>query len=155
MTLEETLASLKEAFTGKSAEAETHAAALAAKETELATALATIESLKGNETALAAKVTALEAELSGAKASAEAALAAKLAAEAKIESAGKKAAEIAASVGVDPVEVSPVESAAKTPQEVTEQWVKMRAAAKTRSEQKAASDFYEQNRSIILKSAGL
>lgn len=155
MTLEETLASLKEAFTGKSAEAETHAAALAAKETELATALATIESLKGNETALAAKVTALEAELSGAKASAEAAIAAKLAAEAKIETAGKKAAEIAASVGVDPVEVTPAVSAAKTPQEITEEWVKMRAAAKTRSEQKAANDFYEQNRSTILKSAGL
>lgn len=151
MTLEETLASLKEAFTGKSAEAETHAAALAAKETELATALAAIEALKGNESALAAKVTALETELASAKVSAEAALAAKIAAEAKIETAGKKAAEIAASVGVEPLEVAPIATeTAKTGAELTEQWVKMK-----QTDPKAASAFYDKNRAAILKAAGL
>lgn len=151
MTLEETLNSLKEAFTGKSAEADNHAKALAAKETELATALALVETLKGNETALAAKVTALETELASAKSAVEAAVAAKAAAEAKIETAGKKAAEIAASVGVEPVAVSPIAAeTAKTGAELTEQWVKLK-----QTDPKAAAAFYDKNRSAILKAAGL
>jgi len=151
MTLEETLNSLKEAFTGKSAEAESHAAALAAKETELAAALALVETLKGNEAAVTAKVTALETELASAKQAVEAAVLAKAAAEAKIESAGKKAAAIAASVGVEPVEVSPVASeTAKSGQELTAEWVKMK-----QTDPKAASAFYDKNRSAILKAAGL
>ena len=141
MTLEETLASLKEAFTGKSAEAETQAKALAAKETELATALAAIETLKGNEAAFTAKVTALETELAAAKADAEA----------KIESAGKKAAAIAASVGVDPVEVSPIATeTAKSGADLTAEWVAMK-----QKDPKAAQLFYDKNRSAILKAAGL
>lgn len=151
MTLEETLNSLKEAFTGKSAEAESHAAALAAKETELANAMAAVESLKGNNDSLVAKVTALETELASAKQAVEAAVLAKAEAESKIESAGKKAAAIAASVGVEPVEVSPVATeTAKSGAELTEQWVKMK-----QTDPKAAAAFYDKNRSAILKAAGL
>jgi hypothetical protein len=151
MTLEETLNSLKEAFTGKSAEAEAHAVALAAKETALTEALAATELLKANSTALEAKVVALETELADAKKIVESAIAAKASAEAKIESAGKKAAAIAASVGVDPVELSPVVAAAdKTGDELTEEWVKLKQV-----DPKAATAFYDKNRSAILKAAGL
>jgi chromosome segregation ATPase len=151
MTLEETLNSLKEAFTGKSAEAETHAAALAAKQTELTEALAIVESLKGNETALNAKVASLEADLAKAKELAAAAVAAKAEAEAKIESAGKKAASIAASVGVEPVEVSPaVVESAKSAEDMTAEWVALK-----QTDPKAAREFYDKNRAAILKAAGL
>lgn len=151
MTLEETLNSLKEAFTGKSAEAESHAAALAAKETELATAAAKVQSLMDNELALSAKVAALESELAKAKEIAVASIAAKAEAEAKIESAGKKAAAIAASVGVEPVEVSPasVESV-KSAEDITAEWVALK-----QTDPKAASDFYTKNRSALLAAAGL
>lgn len=151
MTLEETLNSLKEAFTGKSAEAESHAAALAAKETELATAAAKVQSLIDNELALSAKVAALEADLSKAKELAAAAVAAKAEAEAKIESAGKKAAAIAASVGVEPVEVAPVGAeSVKSAEDITAEWVALK-----QSDPKAASAFYDKNRSALLAAAGL
>lgn len=151
MTLEETLNSLKEAFTGKSAEAEAHAVALAAKETALTEALAIVESLKGNEAALTAKVSSLEADLAKATELANAAIAAKAEVEAKIETAGKKAAAIAASVGVDPVEVSPVAiESTKSAEDMTAEWVSLK-----QTDPKAARDFYEKNRSAILKAAGL
>lgn len=151
MTLEETLNSLKEAFTGKSAEAETHAAALAAKETELATVAAKVQSLIDSELALSAKVASLEADLAKATELAAAAVAAKVEVEAKIETAGKKAAAIAASVGVDPVEVSPVAiESTKSAEDMTAEWVSLK-----QTDPKAARDFYDKNRSAILKAAGL
>lgn len=151
MTLEETLASLKEAFTGKSAEAEAHAAALSAKDTELTAALALVESMKGNEAALSAKVASLEADIAKAKEIAAAAVAAKAEAEAKIEAAGKKAAAIAASVGVEPVEVSPVaEESPKTADDLASEWAVLR-----QKDPKAAQAFYDKHRSTLLAAAGL
>ena len=159
MNLEDTLASLKEAFTGKSAEAETFSKELAdtkalveSKDAELKVALGLSDSLKADKSALEAKVAALEGELTKANELAAAAIAAQKAAESKIESAGKKAAEIAASVGVDePVEVSPVASeSAKSNDDLAAEWASLR-----QTDAKAASDFYTKHRSAILAAAGL
>lgn len=152
MNLEQTLVALKEAFSGKSAEAEAHASALAAKETELANAMSAVESLKGNNDALAAKVASLEADLAKATALAAAAVEAQKAAEAKIENAGKKAAEIAASVGVEAVEISPVETtnAGKSNDEIAQEWAVLR-----QKDPKAASEFYTKNRTAIIAASGL
>lgn len=159
MNLEQTLVALKEAFTGKSAEAEASATelasakeALAAATAENATFAALVESVKADKVALEAKVASLEAELAKATDLAKVALEAQKAAEAKVESAGKKAAAIAASVGVDAVEVTPAETSAsaKTNQEIADQWVALK-----KDDPKAASEFYTKNRSAILAAAGL
>jgi chromosome segregation ATPase len=152
MTIEERLNSLKEAFTGKAAEAEASSVelaaakeALAAKESEMAASVSKIAEASGAIEKMAAKIVELEGAL---------AEAAKkyIALEASFETAGKKAAKIAASVGVDPVEVSPVEANAvsKTPEEIAQEWALLK-----KSDPKAASAFYDLNKSALLKAAGL
>lgn len=105
-SIEERLNSLKEAFVGKSAEAEAKAVevnALNAKVEELTAAVASKEAAVVE---VAAKVASLEASLKDAVAKAEALMKEKAAIEASFETAGKKAAKIAASVGVEPLEVA-------------------------------------------------
>lgn len=158
MNLEDTLTALKEAFTGKSAEAETHAKALAdaqalitSKDAELATVNGLVESVKADKVALEAKVASLEADNAKMKEAMELAIAASVDAKAKVESAGKKAAAIAASVGVDAVEISPaVAEASKTNEEVAAEWAALR-----QKDPKAASEFYTKNRTAIIAAAGL
>lgn len=151
-SIEERLNSLKEAFVGKSAEAEAKAVevnALNAKVEELTAAVASKEAAVVE---VAAKVASLEASLKDAVAKAEALMKEKAAIEASFETAGKKAAKIAASVGVEPLEVSPgaVASEAKTDDEVAQEW-----AALKQKDAKAASEFYTKNRSAILRASGL
>jgi hypothetical protein len=159
MNLEQTLVALKEAFTGKSAEAEANAKSLAEAQALITkneeankVALALVESLNADKSALEAKVATLESELTKAAEVAKAALAAQKAAEDKIETAGKKAASIAASVGVDAVEVTPVESTAssKSNEEIAAEWAVLR-----QKDPKGASEFYTKNRSAIIAAAGL
>jgi chromosome segregation ATPase len=152
MTIEERLNSLKEAFTGKAAEAEASSVelvavkeSLAVKEAELAESASQIAYASGALEKMAAKVAELETALAEAGKK-------YLALEASFETAGKKAAKIAASVGVDPVEVSPVEANAvsKTPEEIAQEWALLK-----KSDPKAASAFYDLNKSALLKAAGL
>lgn len=152
MNLEDALNSLKEAFTGKSVEAEAKSAELTKANEALATAQGLVESLTGDKTALEAKVASLEAELAKAAQLAAAAVEAQKAAEAKVETAGKKAAAIAASVGVDePVEVSPAAAeVAKSNDEIAAEWAELK-----QKDAKAASEFYSKHRSAILAAAGL
>jgi chromosome segregation ATPase len=151
-SIEERLNSLKEAFVGKSAEAEAKALevnALNAKVEELTAAVAAKDTLAAE---VVAKVASLEASLKDAVAKAEALMKEKAAMEASFETAGKKAAKIAASVGVEPLEVSPgsVVAEAKTDDEVAQEW-----AAMKQKDAKAASEFYTKNRSAILRASGL
>jgi chromosome segregation ATPase len=159
MNLEQTLVALKEAFTGKSAEAEATAKSLADAQASVTNleeankvALGLVDSLTSDKSALEAKVASLEAELVKAASVAKAALDAQKSAEVKIETAGKKAAAIAASVGVDAVEVSPVDTSAKTKsnEEIAAEWAILR-----QNDPKAASEFYTKNRSAIIAAAGL
>jgi len=152
MTIEERLNSLKEAFTGKAAEAEASSVeltatkeSLAAKDAELAASASKFSEAVSAIEKMAAKVVELEGAL---------AEAAKkyTALEASFQTAGKKAASIAASVGVDPVEVSPVENAAisKTPDEIAQEWALLK-----KSDPKAAQKFYDLNKSALLQAAGI
>lgn len=152
MTLEERLNSLKEAFTGKTAEVEAKAnevTALTAKVSELT---ASLDKSAAFGAGLEAKVAELSAALLAAediRAKAEAQAASISASQ---ESAAKKAAHIAASVGVQPLEVTPSEVAAasKSDAEISEEWVALK-----QKDGKAASDFYSKNRPAILRAAGL
>lgn len=123
MTLEETLKTLKSAFSGKSVEAETltgQVKALTAKNETLAAEYAAQgEKLEAQSAALAERDTLAGKveELTKALAAAEAQ---KVSAVSQIESAGKVAAKIAASVGVAAVEINPAESV--TPQSNAEIW---------------------------------
>ena len=151
-SIEERLNSLKEAFVGKSAEAEAKAlevSTLNAKVEELTAAVAAKDTLAAE---VVAKVASLESSLKNAVEKAEALMKEKAAIEASFETAGKKAAKIAASVGVEPLEVSPAVSAveAKTDDEIAQEW-----AAMKQKEPKAASEFYTKNRSAILRASGL
>ena len=152
MTLEERLNSLKEAFTGKTAEVEAKAsevASLTAKVDELTAAMSAKDASLAEFTA---KVDDLSAKLAAAdelRAKAEAQAAAISASQ---ETAGKRAAAIAASVGVSPLEVTPSEVAAtsKSDAEISEEWVALK-----QKDAKVASDFYSKNRPAILRAAGL
>lgn len=152
MTIEERLNSLKEAFTGKAAEAEASSVelaktkeALVSKEAELAEFASKLAESAGAIEKMATKVVELETALAEAGKK-------YIALEASFETAGKKAAKIAASVGVDPVEVTPVESmaASKTPEEIAQEWALLK-----KSDPKAAQAFYDLNKSALLKAAGL
>lgn len=152
MTLEERLNSLKEAFTGKTAEVEAKAsevASLSAKVEELTAAMSAKDAALVEFTA---KVEELSAKLAAADE-----LRAKAEAQAKEiaasqETAGKKAAAIAASVGVNPLEVTPAEVAAtsKSDEDISAEWVALK-----QKDAKAASEFYSKNRPAILRAAGL
>lgn len=152
MSLEDTLTKLKEAFTGKTAEAEAHASqvaklndVLASKEAELSEVITKLANFE-------AMIASNEAKLAEAVAAAEKAIKEKAAVEASYETASKKAAKIAASVGVEPVEVSPalVAEAGKTDEEVAQEWAVLR-----QKDPKAASEFYTKNRASILRASGL
>jgi hypothetical protein len=152
MSLEDTLSKLKEAFTGKSAEAEA-----AVKELAQAKELALAEQAKAAEAVAFAEATKATLEKNAAKiAELEAALAEmskqKVALEASFETAAKQAAKIAASVGVDPVEVSPAVTAqaAKTGEEIALEWATLK-----QTDPKAAQAFYDRNKSALLAAAGL
>lgn len=152
MTLAERLQALQEAFTGKSAEAEAkgnEVASLSAKVEELTSGLASKEASIVEMTAKVAELSAALAAAEEVKASAEAKAQEILASQ---ETAGKKAAAIAASVGVQPVEILPVEieAAAKSDSEISEEWVSLK-----QKDAKAASDYYTKHRLAILRAAGL
>ena len=145
MTLEERFNSLKEALTGKSAEVESKVAEVTALNTKLA-------ELNDLVTAKEVSITELTAKVS--EASEKLALADKLISEMKLaqESAGKKAAKIAASVGVEPVEINPAVASnqAKTDEELATEWASLK-----QKDTKAASEFYTKHRTAILRHAGL
>ena len=122
MTLEQSLKALKSAFTSKSGEAEAmtkEISELKAKNTELVSASASAsKDLKALATARSERDEAISKlnELTKALAASEEL---KKQAVSQIETVGKKAASIAASVGVTPVEISASDSASsKSPEEI-------------------------------------
>jgi hypothetical protein len=152
MTLEQTLKTLKSAFTNKSTEAESLAkemselkaknATLVAEFCEVSEKLEATAALASERDAAIAKVE----ELTKALAASEAI---KSQAAAQIETVGKKAAAIAASVGVAPVEISAADSAiAKTSEEVWSEYCAMKNPA-----EKLA--FYNKNRAAIVAHLGI
>lgn len=159
MTIEERLNSLKEAFTGKAAEAETASKeviaakeALAAAEAKATEAAALVESLNGDKTALGAKVTAMEASIKELTEKLTAVTAEKVALEKSAQSAGKMAAQMAADMGIDPVEVAPVNTneAGKSDSEISEEWIALK-----QKDPKAAQAFYDKNRPAIIRASGI
>jgi len=154
MTLEETLKTLKSAFSGKSAEAESLAGqvkALTAKNDTLSAEYAALaEKLEAQSAALAERdgLAGKVEELTKALAAAEAQ---KVAAVSQIESAGKVAAKIAASVGVPAVEINPAEAAASAPKSNAEVW-EAYIAIKNPGEKQA---FYNKNRAAIVAHLGV
>jgi len=145
MTFEERFNSLKQAFTGKTAEVE-------AKIAELSAVNAKVEELTNALSAKEGTIVELTAKL--AEASDKVALAEKTLNEIKTsqESAGKKAAVIAASVGVQPLEVNPAQASteAKSDEDLVLEWTALK-----QKDAKAASEFYNKNRTAILRHAGL
>jgi len=155
MTLEQTLNALKNTLGGKSDEAKALAEKVTALEATIlanAEALAGAEAIKAVAAELTTKVATLEAELSKAIELNTLLKTAKTEAEGKIESAGKKAAAIAASVGVEPVEVSPAvfTEKSKTPQDIADEWVALK-----QTDPKAAREFYDRNLPALKAAAGL
>ena len=152
MTLEESLKALKAAFTNKSGEAEAMAkemSELKAKNDTLASEYATVvEKLEASAAVIADRDSAIAKveELTKALAASES-----LKAEAakQIESVGKVAAKIVASVGVSPVEISAADSAVqKTPEEVWTEYCAMKDPAKKQA-------FYNANRASIVAHLGI
>jgi DNA repair exonuclease SbcCD ATPase subunit len=148
MTLEESFKALKQAFTGKSAEAEAlaneHAkvvavnAELTAKVSALEAEVAKIESFSKQVEELTAKLSAAEIE--------------KAQAVAQNETAGKKAAVIASSVGVTAVEISPAhEAQANGAKSNAEVW----AAYLAETDPAKKTAFYNANRSAIIAHFGI
>lgn len=152
MTLAERLQALQEAFTGKSAEVD----AKAAEVTSLTEKVASLDAIVGEKSAALAVATAKIDELTKALAAAEEVRAKAEAQASEIlasqETAGKKAAALAAEVGVQPVEVAIGEVVAKaqSDEEIAQEW-----AALKQKDSKAASDYYTKNRTAILRAAGL
>lgn len=152
MTLEESLKALKAAFTNKSGEAEAMAkemSELKSKNDTLAAEYATVvEKLEASAAVIADRDSAIAKveELTKALAASES-----LKAEAakQIESVGKVAAKIVASVGVSPVEISAADSAVqKTPEEVWTEYCAMKDPAKKQA-------FYNANRAAIVLHLGI
>jgi len=152
MTLEESLKALKAAFTSKSGEAEAMAkemSELKAKNETLAAEYAAVtEKLEASAAVIAdrdAAVSKVE-ELTKALAASEAL---KAEASKQIESVGKVAAKIVASVGVQPVEISAADNAVqKTPEEVWTEYCAMKDPAKKQA-------FYNANRAAIVAHLGI
>jgi uncharacterized coiled-coil DUF342 family protein len=153
MTLEESLKALKSAFTSKSGEAE----AMAKEVSELKAANQSFkDSAEASAKASVKAVAAVAAERDAAIAKVEEltkALAAteelKKQAVSQIESVGKKSASIAASVGVNPVEISAADSvASKSPEEVWNEYLAISNPA-----EKLA--FYNKNRTSIVAHLGI
>jgi hypothetical protein len=148
MTLEESFKALKQAFTGKTAEAEALAtehskvvalnAELTSKVSALEAEVSKIESFSKQVEELTAKLTEAQNE--------------KAQAVAQNETAGKKAAVIASSVGVQAVEISPAEEAqikgTKSNAEVWDAYLAETDAVKKKA-------YYEANRSAIIAHLGI
>ncbi|NBV53945.1 MAG: hypothetical protein EBR83_10590 [Verrucomicrobia bacterium] len=152
LSLEERFNALQAAFTGKTTEVESKVAevsALTAKIGELdavvASKEATLIEMNAKFTEVTEKFAASETLIASLRSELEQAKAAH-------ESAGKKAANIVASVGVNPVEVSPADVAvsAKNDQEIADEWVALK-----QKDAKEASAFYTANRPAILRASGL
>ena len=160
MTLEESLKALKSAFTSKSADAEAMAkemSALQAKNETLAAEFLAAEFASVSEKLEAsAALAALAVERDAAIAKIEEltkalAVSESLKAEAgkQIESVGKAAAKIVASVGIQPIEISAADSqSAKSPEEIWNEYCAMKDPA-----QKVA--FYNKNRAAIVSHLGV
>jgi hypothetical protein len=152
MTLEQSLKALKAAFTSKTGEAEAmskemadlKASNISLKE-QLKAASSFMEAAKVVEAQRDEAIAKIE-EITKSLAVAEAT---KVEAVKQIETAGKKAASIAASVGVTPVEISAADSAvSKTPEEVWNEYL----AIKNPAEKLA---FYNKNRASIVAHLGV
>lgn len=152
MTLEDSLKALKAAFTSKSAEAEAFAKEMSELKTKndtlAAEYAAAVEKLEASAAVISERDAAIAKveELTKALASAEDL---KKQAVTQIESVGKKAASIAASVGVAPVEVNPADAvSAKSPEEVWTEYCGMKDPA-------AKLAFYNKNRASIVAHLGI
>jgi predicted nuclease with TOPRIM domain len=144
MTLEQSLKTLKEAFTGKSAEAEKlnkELETISALNVELTSKVASLEVEAAKAEALAKEVAELSAKL-------EESEKLKKSAVAQIESVGKKSASIVASMGATPVEISPNDTAPKSNAEIWETYVAEKDPAKKQA-------FYNANRVAIIAHLGI
>jgi hypothetical protein len=152
MTIEESFNKLKEAFGIKSAEVDAKATELTALNEKVTELTAQVGAKEATLIEMAAKVTAAEEAAKAAVAKAEALMSEKKALESTFESAAKQAAKIAASVGVEAVEVAPegVEAKGKSNDELAQEWAALR-----QKDAKAASDFYTKHRTAILAAANL
>jgi predicted RNase H-like nuclease (RuvC/YqgF family) len=150
MTLEQSLKALKSAFSGKSAEVDSLSAQIstlkASNESLSAELGLAVEKLDANagvvaeRDALAAKVDELTKALAESN---------KIKAEAvsQIETVGKKAAAIVASVGASPVEL-PVEASTKVAADVWAEYLEIKDPV-------AKAAFYAKNRPAIIAHLGL
>ena len=145
LSLEERFNALQTAFTGKSTEVDAKVAEITALTAKVEELNASLIAEKSAMEAAAVKFAESEGVIKSLKAELEQAKAAH-------ESAGKKAANIVAAVGVTPVEVSPADVAvsAKSDQDIADEWVALK-----QKDQKAASVFYTNNRPAILRASGL
>jgi chromosome segregation ATPase len=152
MTLEESLKALKAAFTSKSGEAqamskemESIKASNASLKDQLKAASAFMDAAKVVESQRDEAIAKIE-ELTKTLAASEST---KVEAVKQIETAGKKAASIAASVGVTPVEISAADNAtSKSPEEIWSEYL----AIKNPAEKLA---FYNKNRASIVAHLGV
>lgn len=152
LSLEERFNALQAAFTGKTTEVESKVAEVSA----LTAKIGELDAVVASKEATLIELNAKFSEVSDKFAASET-LIASLRSEleqvkASHESAGKKAANIVAAVGVTPVEVSPSDVAvsAKNDQEIADEWVALK-----QKDAKAASAFYTANRPAILRASGL
>ena len=152
LSLEERFNALQAAFTGKATEVESKVAEVSA----LSAKIGELDAVVASKEATFIELNAKFSEITEKFASSETLIASLRSeleqAKASHESAGKKAANIVASVGVIPVEVSPsdVVATAKNDQEVADEWVALK-----QKDAKAASAFYTANRPAILRASGL
>jgi len=144
MTLEQSLKALKDAFTGKSEEAQTLSADLEQAKAVNADLTAKLASLEVE----ASKVAELTAAVADITAKYEESEKLKKSAVAQIESVGKKSASIVASLGASPVEISPNEITPKSNSEIWESYVAEKDPAKKQA-------FYNANRVAIIAHLGI
>ena len=146
MTIEQLANSFKEAFKGKASEVETLTKELSVVKGELAEARKALDiaaSAKDSAAALALEVETLKTKLADAETL-------KAQAMAQIETAGKTAAKIAASVGAEPLEISPA-AKEETPATSKELWEKY--CAMPNGAEKVA--FYEKHRRAFIALLGI
>jgi len=152
MTLEESLKALKAAFTSKSGEAEAMAKEMselkAKNDTLTAEYSAVVEKFEASAAVIADRDAAIAKveELTKALAASEAL---KAEASKQIETVGKVAAKIVASVGVQPVEISAADNvSSKTSEEIWNEYCGIKEPA-------AKLAFYNKNRAAIVAHLGL
>lgn len=147
MTLEKLYTDLKEAFTGKTAEVEAKAGIINSLEAKVAELTAAATEKEAAFASLASANKELSEKLAAAEALSKKASedVARIAANQK--SAGEKAAEIVAAAGVEPVEISHAEGtvAAKTDDEIVQEWSAMKQGTKEKQA------FFDRNKSVILR----